>query len=679
MIARALRSRLDRAAAALTDNASFELAVREILLSYKLAVWLGGTALVVSLTALGWGIASEEGPIASFLVAVGPGRALIGSALLALTGLLTLLVPLRAFGQLDAVRGRGYLDQLVTTGMPPSRYFAGQWAANQPLILLLLAASAPLVLLFGLLGGADWGRTLATYGLLYAYANLLLLVSFALGVLVHTGLALVTTWLLFLCALVIDLAPVPSTLAAWTPARYILAPFVPAIAGADARFEQIYGAAAPFGAAVPWPAWALALWSVVGVAAALTCALGPLHAFAPGLNNFGAVVLPGDGKRGALRRFRPFLTRRVELAFLFENRSPSLVRWTLPLRTLQQLLLLGLAATLAFAIAFDPTVIAEVTLGDLRGVYSVALLAVVGVALVTFSTARVRSLQQLALGPWRVPQLACDAAGFVLFLGLLVLLHGLAFTAAWDDLTAAQTDRWDYLSPEELLATCSLVLAAVLACAASTFLLIRVMGAEAVAQVEVAVNAMVYVVLLVLVPLGALAMAQTILDMHLEELQHLVEPSVVFAQLSPVTPIVLATTPQGVAMPSGFFVEHGFWPFHALWIAYLLLMTWTTQRAVREEARVLEAQARGEAGVGVRGAPCAECGGVLSVPLALAWWGGAIAPRALGYVRCIECRTPFLAATGKPSRLLEVRVFALRALAFSALLALVVWIVGVAR
>lgn len=669
----ALRSPLRQAVAALTDNASFELAVREILLSYKLAAWLGGTALGVSVVALAWGLASGESEAASFLVAVGPGRALIGSALLALTALLTLVAPLRALGQLDAVRWRGYLDQLVTTGIPPWRYFAGQWAANQPLILLILAASAPLVLLFGLLGGADWGRTLASYGLLYAYANLLLLVSYALGVLVHEGIALAVTCALFLAALLVDLAPVPSTLAAWTPARYIVAPFAPALAGADAaRLEQLYGAAAPFGVTVPWPAWALALWLLVGLAAAITCALGPLHAFVPGLNNFGAVVLPGDGKRGALRRFRPFLTRRVELAFLFENRGPSLTRWALPLRTLQQLLLLGLAATLAFAVAFDPAVIAEVTLGDLRALHAAALLTVVAMALATFTTARVRSLQQLPVGPWRIPQLACDAAGFTLFLGLLVLLHALAFSAAWDELAAARIGRWGFLSPEELLASCSLVLAVVLASAGSTFLAMRVIGAEAVGQGEVLLNAVPYVLLLVVIPLGGLVGALGILEARLESLEHLVRPLLIFAQLSPATPVVLATTSPGVTLPAGFLVERGFWLLHPLWTAYLLLLTWTTQRAAREEAEVLEAQARGEAGSGVRGAPCAECGGVLSVPLALAWWGGALAPRALGYVRCLECRAAFRAATGKPARLLELRVFALRALAFGALIALVI-------
>ena len=60
------------------------------------------------------------------------------------------------------------------------RYHAGKWATCQPFFLSLLAASLPFVVLFGLLGGATIGRTALAYGLLYAYANLLLLVTMGL-------------------------------------------------------------------------------------------------------------------------------------------------------------------------------------------------------------------------------------------------------------------------------------------------------------------------------------------------------------------------------------------------------------------------------------------------------------------------------------------------------------------
>ena len=38
----------------------------------------------------------------------------------------TLVVPFRASGLLEGPRWRGYLDQLVTTGLSPLRYYAGE-------------------------------------------------------------------------------------------------------------------------------------------------------------------------------------------------------------------------------------------------------------------------------------------------------------------------------------------------------------------------------------------------------------------------------------------------------------------------------------------------------------------------------------------------------------------------
>lgn len=117
---------------------------------------------------------------------------------------------------------------------------------------------------------------------------------------------------------------------------------------------HFYGGAHLFGLELPWIVWTGVVWSAAVSLAAVTCALGPLHAFAPGLNNFGAVVLPGDGKRGFFRRLRPLLARRVDLAFLFQNRSPALARWHLPLRTLQLLVLMLAATAAAYAALFDP-------------------------------------------------------------------------------------------------------------------------------------------------------------------------------------------------------------------------------------------------------------------------------------------------------------------------------------
>ncbi len=669
--AQAVAARARALAAAVADNPSAELDLRSLLVAPKLGALLGAEVLLLGALLVGF----LQGDLQEVLTRRDRGDLPIAVVLLIVTLLLTWVVPARTQGLLEGPRRRGYMDQIVTTGVSPLRYYAGRWWATQPLLLMVLGTSLPFVLLLGLLGGADWARTAATYGLLYAYGNLLVVVTFGLGVVMHEVAAMLLTQVTFTALSLLQLAPLPSTVAAWTPSRWIVAPFAPLFAGSEAAlFERLYGPATPFGLEVPWPVWALGLWALLAGAAAIDCLLGPLHAFVPGLNNFGLVVLPQDQKKTRLSRFRPLLTRRIELAFLFENRGPRLVRATLPLRTLQQLALLSLFATLAFAVAFDEQVIQELRLGELRVVHGGVAAGLLVLSLFAFSNDRLRSLQQLPVGPWRLPQLTCDGAGFVLFLGLLVLLHATAFTVAWEPITQAPSARWDYLSADELFATSSLILAVLLTTSVSTFLVIRIAGSEQVGQAAAFLPGLAVTSLLVVAPLFPFGGAMLILESRLDTLEHLVEPLLVLAQASPMTALILGVQ-DAVQVPLprlGFLARHGFWVLHPLWILYLGVVTWATQRVIREEAEVLEAQVRGEREAGVRGPPCAACGGILSVPLGMSWWGGVLAARALGYVRCLDCRKTHLARTGRPAPLLIARVLCLRLLAAAALLA-VAW------
>ena len=224
------------------DNPSAEQDARSILSAPKVGLWLGleVLAIVIATGAMLIVAPAEEREFRDLLESVGTGGVLIDTTFLTITGLLALVVPFRASGLLEGPRWRGYLDQVITTGLSPLRYFAGKFAASQPFFLALLLASFPFVTLFGLLGGADWGRVFFGYLLLYLYANLLLAVACALGSLLHEILAVLLTLTLAILGNMAAFLPFPAVFATYSPARYFLLPGLESISGTKAPMKKLW-------------------------------------------------------------------------------------------------------------------------------------------------------------------------------------------------------------------------------------------------------------------------------------------------------------------------------------------------------------------------------------------------------------------------------------------------------
>ena len=49
----------------------------------------------------------------------------------------------------------------------------------------------------------------------------------------------------------------------------------------------------------------------------------------------------------------------------------------------------------------------------------------------------------------------------------------------------------------------------------------------------------------------------------------------------------------------------------------------------------------------VQAAPCPNCGNVYARKIEFTWWGGLIGPRMFHHVKCLQCRTPYNAKTGR--------------------------------
>jgi hypothetical protein len=638
------------------DNPSAEHDARTILSSPKVGLWLGIEILLLILACLGTSLVlpQMERDFRQLAVSVGAAPYLVASVMIMLTGFVTVIVPLRASGLMEGPRWRGYMDQLVTTGMSPLRYYAGKWATSQPFFFALLGASVPFVVLFGLLGEIFWWRTAITYAVIYGYCNLLLLVAFGLGAILHEVIALLVTIFTFIGLIVLDLCPVPSTLSV-TPIRYISLPFVEALAGAEADIVYpMMARARPFGLDLPWPVWAAFLWGCIALVAILTCAVGPLHTSAPGLNNFGALVLPGDRKRAFFRRLRPFLTRRVELSFLFENRGPRMVRWTLPLRALQQYTLLSLVAVMLMATVFDPTVLNQLFRQGIVAVHGVAVSVALIVALVALSSGRIDGLQQFELGRWRIPQVAFDAAVFVCFLATLILLHVVGFTVGWQDIVTGRTSWWSRMTPQDVFFNASSSLAVLFALATSTFLVIKQTGTRVLGRGAVVLTGVVYVIAVLAVPLVAMGLAEALSYAANPFLGRLVPPLLFVAELSPAIQILVEVDgipnhlldANGLRREPNFplLLRKGFWFWHLPWIGVLLFTAGASHRSLAREGRALAMGAPDDPAA----KPCAECGSQRSVPSGWTAWGGVVGTRLLGTVRCLDCRTDHSPRSGAP-------------------------------
>ncbi|RMG08094.1 MAG: hypothetical protein D6731_22435 [Planctomycetota bacterium] len=630
--ARRLLARVVAAAQWAFDSPSAEHDARTILSSPKVGLWLGVEQLaLLGGTAGGVAFLSELGHVDAFR---GSDSGLLGTELefLSLALFLTCIVPLRSSGLIEGPRWRGYFDQVVTTGISPLRYFAGKWATSQIFFLTLLAASLPLVLLSGLLFGASWPRVAVSYFLLYAYCNLLLLTSSGLAVAFHEVVALILCWFGFGFSFFLGLVPAPGTLSLLSPARYLVRPLAEAATGPGTVDHAFYASLRPFGLDLPWELFALAAWGVLGAVAVGACALGPLHAPSPGLNNFGALVLRGDRKRLFFRRHRPLLLRRVELSFLFENAGPGLRRWQLPLRALLQVALVGLFACLFLGACFDLTSIEQTGREVVLAFHGVACSLVVLATWAVFAPSRLQALCSFRLGRLRVPAGAFDAAGVLCVLALVVVLHTVGFSAGRDALVGT-TSWWERLGPEEACLRATSNLGVFCAFALWGLLVLQSLGARWRARWQV-LGATVLLA-------GALAIVPALLEEAVREAATgdapldalLASPLLVFAEASP----LVQTQVDAVGVPGleldTWLVRKGFWFWQGLFLWLLGPEVFFLHRSLAREAAWL----RGERSPSPSDPACASCGGRRWVPAGRTSWSGVLFSVLFGVRRCVDC------------------------------------------
>ena len=320
----------------------------------KLAwVFLLVNVTVILAAAAGFSLAWEQGFYRGIALPH-TGRLLHIFVMLGLYGILTILLPLRVAGLIDGMRIGQTLDQLVVTGVSPLRLLFANWALGLFYAAVLLVVALPVVCVCQTLGGVSLKTIVTTYAVLLIYANVILAVTLALSILEREWLTVPLLITTFLVAGLVALVPHDDVLEAFPPAlselfpTRILVRMVDPYAALGLRPEEakrfFLAPSRLFGATIPLGFYPFLGWGVLVLVSLAYMVVGPLFEFQPGLNTFGIVSpLSRKRRRRGLVRFWPWvLSRRGELAFLYENRPRWYKAWDAPLRALVDLTVFGL-------------------------------------------------------------------------------------------------------------------------------------------------------------------------------------------------------------------------------------------------------------------------------------------------------------------------------------------------
>ena len=258
---------------------------------------------------------------------------------------LTLSVPFRCGMILYADRRNRCLDQLTGCGLSPVTICWGHLTAVMAAVAMHLLCALPYFGLCVLLGKLPVAPVAATLAVLFFYALALGCVAMALGVLrgfVAPFMLILLVFLSIAPGVIPDSEGMPSAVAALCPVRPLL------LTAFDSwrPFLREYSHPRIWGATIPCWLLSCAYYVFLSFVAYAYLLIGPDVRLAPGMNDFGAVTL-GRKKRKRMGRSSRALLRKVQLAFLYENRPAWLKRWSCRLREALALALF----TLVFAVA----------------------------------------------------------------------------------------------------------------------------------------------------------------------------------------------------------------------------------------------------------------------------------------------------------------------------------------
>lgn len=362
-----------------------------------------------------------------------------------LHAILVIFLPIRVTGAIDVPRLEKSFDQIVVTGLSPLRLCAGNWALASAFALVVLLVSLPFEVNALALGGVDLQGILAGHAVLFLHANLIIVCAIGFGMLEREQVATPLTIIFFALAAFLGSNPsTPAELAWVSPIRFFLNSLsAPERLGSAWKASPFF-----FSTEVSKDLYPFLLWPLLVTAWIIILALGPLHRFTPGMDNFGNVVLGGDRRAKLFRRLRARLTRRTEMAFFYENRPRWLERWDFVLRSLIVCGGAFLAWGIVTGLLFRGLPAVQTQLRFFRDAQFITyMLATAGIPLFLLLTTE--SFQgkrgwRERIGPWEFSRAGLIHGRFLLLLLGFVLLNWWALdhaVSAAGALTAANTNN----------------------------------------------------------------------------------------------------------------------------------------------------------------------------------------------------------------------------------------------
>ncbi len=370
-----LRDRLER----LADSPNLVQDLVTMLTPARLMVWftflnLGlGTVLAIMI------VATRNDSVMSRIIAQkGLGQFVASLILLVLGGTFTIFAPLRTSGLILTPRLSRYMDQIVLSGISPTRYFFGRVLGVNAFALMMTLATVPYFVFAISMGGVSYSFVLVGILVLFVYVNVLALATLAASLanyefLSTPGVIAIFSWLYVLGSIPFPTLPSAALL---TPSKIFIEPFFLEIQNMRSRFPTSVNVVENL--QISSVVLFLGVYLFLAVVLIVWIICGPLNCISLPNSTFGEVVMPGDGKRKSIFKRFGQLRRKSELCFLYENRPDWVANYEIFLRWGRSLVLIGLGFLIpttlfhVFADEFDANQLTAIFLSILFGTLLIA-------------------------------------------------------------------------------------------------------------------------------------------------------------------------------------------------------------------------------------------------------------------------------------------------------------------
>ncbi|MCJ8328433.1 MAG: hypothetical protein HRT89_19015 [Lentisphaeria bacterium] len=235
---------------------------------------------------------------------------------------LCIFVPIRCFGSIETARTNQYFNQVVLSGIDPTKYILGKVISVNKLFFLIILIIIPWLLIgigFHLENVFYIAKSIVS---LFLFMNFMALFYLILAQNMSEWIATTCCILIFLSLFFFSLFPFSPGTSILSPARVIMDPLWKIYA--EETSQIINGINIGIFTLGNTGIFLISMLILIPTLLSLLF-IGPLDCIKRQTSNFGAAVLDGDVKKRRVAKRRD-LNRRIELSFFYKNISPAFIQ-----------------------------------------------------------------------------------------------------------------------------------------------------------------------------------------------------------------------------------------------------------------------------------------------------------------------------------------------------------------